>query len=143
MMEIYIDGGCKGNPGRGKAVVVVQPLLNPISGKKRNGQIIVKDLPGTVTNNAAEYESLLAALDYIKEHEYQWHGKKKQITIYTDSQLIAGHINKGWKVNKNTVLVTKAKEKILELDKVNIIINIKWIRRELNLAGQKIENGEV
>ena len=142
-MEIYIDGSCIGNPGKGKAVVVVQPLLNPISGKKRNGKIIVKDIFGIVTNNVAEYEALLAALDYIKENEYKWHGKKKQITIYTDSQLIAGHINKGWKVNKNTGLVAKAKEKILELGKVNIIINIRWIRRELNLAGQKIEAGEV
>ena len=142
-MEIYVDGSALGNPGRGKAVVVVKPLMNPVSGKKHNGKIIVKDLPGTVTNNMAEYEALLAALEYIDGHKYDWNGKKKQITIYTDSQLIAGHMNKGWKVNKNTALVTKAKENILELDKNNITIVIKWIRRELNLAGQKIEAGEV
>jgi ribonuclease HI len=142
-MELYVDGSSIGNPGKGKAVVVVQPLLNPLTGKKRDGMTIVKDLPGIVTNNMAEYEALLAALDYINEHKYLWHGKKKQITIYTDSQLIVGHMNKGWRVNKNVELITKAKEKILELDKSNIIIVIKWIRRELNIAGQKIEAGVV
>ena len=142
-MEIYIDGGCKGNPGIGKAVVVVQPLLNPITGKKHNGTTIVKDLPGTMTNNIAEYEALITALDYVKDHDYRWHGRKKQITIHTDSQLIVGHIVKGWKVNKNAELITKVKEKILELEKSNIIINIKWIRRELNIAGRKIEDGVV
>jgi ribonuclease HI len=84
------------------------------------------------------------ALNYIENAMNDIKQQKiKKITIYTDSKLIVGHINEGWKINANIALVTRAKKILNELKEKGINIAIEWVPRHKNLAGIKIENGEI
>jgi len=138
-MDIFIDGACSGNPGPGKAVVYIDKnQCNFIS----HDVALTRKLERT-TNNKAEYYGLILALEWIENAiEDIKNNGAKQINIYTDSKLIEGQINRGWRVNKNTAIVLKAKRKIKSV-KREININIKWLPREKNEAGIMIENGMI
>lgn len=76
---IYTDGSCLGNPGPGGYGVVM------LSGELR------KELSGgfrLTTNNRMEMMACIAALESLKV--------PCQVTIYTDSSLIAKAFSEGW-----------------------------------------------
>jgi ribonuclease HI len=111
-LKVWIDGSSRGNPGPAKASIVFD-----------DGEKTVREI-GVTTNNRAEYQALLLGLKLA--------GKKglEDLTILTDSQLIDGHINKGWKVNENQDLVNDAKALLKKFKHCEII----WIPREKNRA---------
>jgi len=88
----------------------------------------------TLTNNQAEYFALLMAFEYIAENGIN------EAEVFTDSQLIEGHLNKGWKINKNNDIVQEAKDIYESFFLNGKKIVLKWIRRDENLAGKFIEN---
>ena len=123
-LEIYIDGASRGNPGRSGAGVLI---------KDRNGNIYkIKRNLGILTNNQAEYEALITALQSAKEL------KRNHIKIYTDSSLLANQINGNWRVrdSKIQVLYKKARELIEEFEQ----IEIEYIPRELNREADRLAN---
>jgi ribonuclease HI len=111
-LKVWIDGSSKGNPGPARASVVFE-----------DGDKGTKDL-GTTTNNRAEYEALILALRIASKRGID------SLTILTDSQLIDGHINKGWKVNENEDLVDIARALVNGFKHCQIL----WISRERNKA---------
>jgi ribonuclease HI len=111
-LKVWLDGSSKGNPGPAKASVVFE-----------DGEKISKEL-GVTTNNRAEYSALILCLKMAAKKGVD------DLTILTDSQLIDGHINKGWKVNENGDLVSEAKSLLKKFKRPKII----WIRREENKA---------
>ena len=133
IVTIFIDGSCKGNPGPGKALALFR------AEKEWKKEKILN----STTNNIAEYEALLLALEELKmEVSYLTlteSNKVLDITIYTDSKLIEGHINKNWKVNTNLELVNKAKYLVKEINK-NHNIKIEWVPRDKNEAGILLES---
>jgi ribonuclease HI len=132
-MNIYIDGECKPNPGKGRSVVVIE---------NKNGEPIkIKKKLNDTTNNIAEYEALILALEHITKNIVD--ALTEKITIYTDSKLIWGHINKNWKVNSNKSIVDKAKNLLKDINEIGIEVDIRWIMRDKNVAGIMIENGEI
>src|SRR4030043_835827 len=92
MMEwhIYIDGASSGNPGESGAGIVVFD---------NNGNEIFRDsiYLGQMTNNMAEYEALVFALQKAKKSLI------KKVSVYTDSLLVTNQIHGKYKV-KNTKL---------------------------------------
>ena len=120
-MEVYVDGGCQGNPGPMRIAVV-----SPTTGFK-----VIKDI-GSGTNNRAEYLSLVYALIYIK-HAHP----KEQVIIKSDSQLVVNQINGRYKVKSASVkpLYQKAISLLHELHNVKVA----YIPREENLAGFMLE----
>lgn len=87
MFQIFIDGASKNNPGRAGAGYLILQDRWPIKADA---------IPlGILTNNKAEYEALIAAVEYIYDH---FTNQKIEIEIFTDSQLIIGHIVQGWKI---------------------------------------------
>ena len=137
-MKIYIDGSCSPNPGNGRAVAIVEPIINSTKIK------LTKRL-SEATNNIAEYSALILALEYIKSDllSITTECRPKQIIICTDSKLINGHMNENWKVNANIALVTRAKKLLNEIRATGIKIMIEWLPREKNIAGVMLENGEI
>jgi ribonuclease HI len=111
-LKLWIDGSSRGNPGPAKASIVFE-----------DGEKTVKDL-GVTTNNRAEYQALLLGLKLASKKGLD------DVTILTDSQLIDGHINKGWKVNENQDLVNDAKALLRKFNHCKIV----WIAREKNIA---------
>jgi len=115
--EIYIDGGCKPNPGMMRIAICIPEL----------GLEFTKDDLGKGTANRAEYLSLIYALKLVKDRE-------GSIIFYTDSQLVWGQMTQGWKVNKNLDLFKEAMS-LFEHDHMKIV----KIPRNLNEAGKLLE----
>ena len=135
-ITVYIDGSCKGNPGPGTSLALFQSQDEgkaPITFTRKN------PLPYT-TNNRAEYDALILALNDLN-NEVEWLVESDtvmHITIYTDSQLLVGHLCKHWRVNKNKDLYQKAKSLMNSISKKHNI-QLQWIPRDKNLAGIKLE----
>ena len=78
-LTIYIDGGCKGNPGIGAYASIVIDDNNEI--------IYTKGFKHT-TNNRMELLGVIETLENIKE--------SANISIYTDSKYVVDSINHNW-----------------------------------------------
>jgi ribonuclease HI len=101
----YIDGGARGNPGPSGYGVVVQDE----SGKKIAG---LSEYLGHQTNNFAEYQGLIAALEYAIQHSH------KALKVVSDSELLVRQIRGIYKVKNPTLqdLHARAKQLIRQLD---------------------------
>jgi ribonuclease HI len=101
----HSDGGARGNPGPAGYGVVIEDQ----SGKK---VATLSEYLGHQTNNVAEYQGLIAALEYAVQHEY------KALKLISDSELLVRQIKGIYKV-KNSVLQdlhARAKELIRQLE---------------------------
>ena len=90
MIVAYIDGGARGNPGPAGYGVRVEDemgaLITEFSG-----------FLGSATNNVAEYNGLLAALRYAREHGH------RKVRIKSDSELLVKQMRGEYRV-KNRAL---------------------------------------
>ena len=85
MINIYTDGACSGNPGKGGWGVVI--LDN-------NKEILLNGGDQLTTNNKMELIAAIKALEYFKI--------KKDLIIYTDSKYVKDGIESwitNWKKN--------------------------------------------
>src|SRR6266850_175730 len=115
----HSDGGARGNPGpAGYGVVIRDETERKIAE--------LSQYLGHQTNNFAEYQGLIAALEYAIEHGY------KALKVISDSELLVRQIKGIYKV-KNSVLKdlhARAKELIAKLD---------WFSIEHVLRGKNSE----
>src|SRR5580704_1552392 len=101
----YSDGGARGNPGPAGYGVVIQDQ----GGRKVAS---LSEYLGHQTNNVAEYQGLIAALEYATAHS------PKALKVISDSELLVRQIKGIYKV-KNAALQdlhARAKELIAQLD---------------------------
>ncbi len=101
----HSDGGARGNPGPAGYGVVI---------KDESGRTVaaLSEYLGHQTNNFAEYQGLIAALEYAIKHG------PKALKVISDSELLVRQIKGIYKV-KNAVLQDlhgRAKELIAQLD---------------------------
>src|SRR5579872_3433560 len=101
----FSDGGARGNPGPAGYGVVIQD---------ENGKKIaaLSEYLGHQTNNVAEYQGLIAALEYATSHDHS------ALKVISDSELLVKQIKGIYKV-KNAALQdlhARAKELIAKLD---------------------------
>jgi ribonuclease HI len=76
---IYTDGGARGNPGPAAAAAVIV---------SDGGEVVeLSAFLGTATNNVAEYQALLLALQRAKELGF------RRISVRMDSELIVRQLN--------------------------------------------------
>jgi len=104
-LTAYSDGGARGNPGPSGYGVVIQDQ----AGKKIAA---LSEYLGHQTNNFAEYQGLIAALEYAVKHGH------KALKVVSDSELLVRQIKGIYKV-KNLALKdlhARAKELIAQLD---------------------------
>lgn len=78
-IDIYTDGACSGNPGRGGwgAVLVYNGVEKELSGGEDN-----------TTNNRMELTAVISALNALKE--------PCEVTLTTDSKYVCDAVEKGW-----------------------------------------------
>jgi ribonuclease HI len=109
----YTDGGSRGNPGKAACAV-----FYPQSGESE-GKFL-----GIGTNNEAEYEGLIMALERATQHGH------KHLKVYMDSELVVRQITGRYRVNNVQLLEKKLKADLLieRLDK----FEIQHVRREFN-----------
>jgi len=98
---VFSDGGARGNPGPAAAAFIVL---------SENGQVLVANSRylGLRTNNQAEYEALIAALQFAATVNAE------EVTCHLDSELVAKQLTGEYTV-KNSEL-RKLWRKIQELN---------------------------
>jgi ribonuclease HI len=100
MIEVYIDGSSKGNPGPGGAGIVIRD-------KGTEKTVGIHGIPlGYVTNNQAEFLALKHALQELKKQGLS----REPISILTDSQLVVGIFFQNWKAKANLGLVLEIRD---------------------------------
>jgi ribonuclease HI len=101
----YIDGGARGNPGPSGYGVVIQ---DEAGCKIAN----LSQYLGHQTNNFAEYQALIAALEYAIQHGH------KALQVISDSELLVRQTKGIYKVKNPTLqdLHARARQLIRQLD---------------------------
>ncbi|MBI4991557.1 ribonuclease HI family protein [Candidatus Gottesmanbacteria bacterium] len=117
---IYTDGGARGNPGRAAIGVVVknekQELLARLFRKI-----------GEATNNVAEYQAVIAALEWLKENsQINKFSNQQIIQFFLDSALVVNQLNGLFKVKNG--------------DLRNLLVQVRQLEQELggNISYQLI-----
>src|ERR1700724_2367490 len=127
----FIDGGARGNPGPAGYGVVIQDE----AGRK---VAALSEYLGRQTNNFAEYQGLIAGLEYALAHG------PKALKVISDSELLVRQIKGIYKV-KNAVLKdlhARAKELISQLDWFSIDHALREHNREADeLANEAMDRG--
>ncbi len=123
-VELYTDGASRGNPGKaGCGAIVVY----------RGKEIELKEYIGEATNNIAEYKALLLGLNYIKNNIPQI----KEISIFSDSELVVKQLKREYKVKNNSIIP-------LYMKVINILSGYDWeikhIPREKNKKADRLAN---
>jgi ribonuclease HI len=133
MIYTNSDGGARGNPGPGAIGVVI----------RKNGQVLMKYsgfIGKLVTNNTAEYEGLIKALELAFKFG-------KEVTCILDSELVVKQLLGEYKVkNQNLLKLFQKVQKIQDkFDKVKYLHASRWdkfqqmadelVNEELNKRG--------
>jgi ribonuclease HI len=130
IIDIFTDGGARGNPGPAGFGVVIKNSENKTL--YQNSSFL-----GIKTNNEAEYAGLIDALNWIKNN-YENFGVT-QANIFSDSQLMVRQLQGLYKVKSSNLKPLFAQsQKILE----NIPISFTFgnIPREQNTHADRLAN---
>lgn len=114
---LEFDGASKGNPGKAGAGAVIRTVDGHVLCLLREGL-------GVVTNNVAEYRSLILGLRYALKKGF------KQIRVTGDSQLVCMQVQGLWQT-KHHNMIELCKE-VKELRSKFLSFQISHVRREFN-----------
>lgn len=127
----HSDGGARGNPGPAGYGVVIKDE----SGRK---VAAFSEYLGHQTNNFAEYQGLIAALEYALKHG------PKALKLISDSELLVRQIKGIYKVKNPTLqdLHARAKELIVQLEWFSIGHALREHNQEADrLANEAMDKG--
>jgi len=130
-LTAHSDGGARGNPGPAGYGVVIQDE----AGRK---VAALSEYLGHQTNNFAEYQGLIAALEYALEHG------PKALKLISDSELLVRQIKGIYKVKNPTLqdLHGRAKELIAQLEWFSIGHALREHNQEADrLANEAMDRG--
>jgi ribonuclease HI len=127
----FSDGGARGNPGpAGYGVVLVSETGEKVA--------TLSEYLGHQTNNFAEYQGLIAALEYAIQHGH------RALVVISDSELLVRQIKGVYKVKNATLqlLHGRAKELIAKLDWFSVGHVLRGKNREADsLANAAMDRG--
>jgi ribonuclease HI len=129
-LSIYTDGGSRGNPGiSGYGLVIYD----------QHQQIIYQESKflGIKTNNEAEYSGVIAALNWVHQHQTTY--KFTKLNFFSDSQLLVRQFQGKYKVKSATLLPLFAQAQQL-LIQINLPYTFTDIRRDSNQLADKLAN---
>lgn len=134
-INIYTDGGSRGNPGiAGYGVVIYDDKKKFIYQESR--------FLGIKTNNEAEYSGIIAALKWVKKNKTNYN--ITHLNFFADSQLMIRQLQGLYKVKAPTLLPLFSHAQQL-LTQINLPAKFTDVRRESNeladtLANQAMDN---
>jgi ribonuclease HI len=127
----HTDGGARGNPGpAGYGVVIQDSKGNRVAGLSK--------YLGRQTNNVAEYQALIGALEYAIENRH------RALKVVSDSELLVRQIKGIYKVKEPTLrdLHARASELISKLEWFQIEHVLRGHNREADqLANEAMDKG--
>ena len=118
-LNIYADGGSRGNPGKAAAAFVAI----------EKGKIIIKKgfYVGKGTNNEAEYLAVIYALRWLVESNSNY----KKIIFFLDSELLTKQLNGKYKIKSKNLIPLMKNIRELE-DRVPSTLKYNYVPREKN-----------
>ena len=128
--KIYTDGGSRGNPGKAACAFIIVKDNKIIKQKS-------KFVGYNKTNNEAEYNAIIMALENVHE---------KEIEIISDSELVIKQVTGKYKINKPHLsllnqkiqgLISKRKVKFTNAKRKNKYISIADILVNIELNKKK------
>jgi ribonuclease HI len=125
MVVAYIDGGARGNPGPAGYGVRIEAVDGTLVDELHGGL-------GIATNNVAEYNGLLAALQWAIDHQ------QRRVQIRADSELLVKQMRGEYKVRNAGLQPLHARARLLacQLDQVKF----EHVRREFNKEADRLSN---
>jgi probable phosphoglycerate mutase len=121
----WIDGGARGNPG---------PAGYGAHIESADGTILAElhGALGIATNNVAEYNGLLAALQWAVDHGH------RDVHVRADSELLVKQMRGEYKIKNEGLkpLAARARLLMMQLDRVAF----EHVRRELNKDADRLSN---
>jgi ribonuclease HI len=125
MVVAYIDGGARGNPGPAGYGVRIEAADGTLVDELHGGL-------GVATNNVAEYNGLLAALQWAVDH------RERRVQIRADSELLVKQMRGEYKVKNAGLQPLHARARLLvgQLDHVKF----EHVRREYNKEADRLSN---
>ena len=134
---IHSDGGARGNPGPSGAGAVIRD-------KQGNVAARVSDYLGHQTNNFAEYEAIIRALEKLRALIPENERSQTDVLVKMDSELIVKQVKGEYKV-KHPVL-QKKRAKLAQLEKNFRSVSFEHVFRAENkdadlLANQAMDRG--
>ena len=125
MILAYIDGGARGNSGPAGYGVRIETADGALVDELHGGL-------GIATNNVAEYNGLLAALQWAVDH------RQPRVHIRADSELLVKQMRGEYKVRNTGLQPLYAQARLLvgRLDHVKF----EHVRRELNKEADRLSN---
>ena len=123
LLEIFTDGGARGNPGPAGIGVVFRVKGTTIAS--------FKEYIGETTNNQAEYKAVLLALKHLKDFHY------KAVNFYLDSLLVVNQVNGIYKVKDDELrpLYQQIKDNLFFEN-----VKFQYIPREKNQEADRLVN---
>ena len=91
-IKLYTDGGSRGNPGPGGIGIHIESL------NKKYAEFI-----GAVTNNEAEYQALIFALEKVKSLLGKTKAKQAELQCFSDSELMVKQLNHEYKIKEERI----------------------------------------
>lgn len=97
-LDIFCDGGARGNPGPAAVGVVIKwKMEKGIWKMEKFGKKI-----GRATNNVAEYKAVIEALKWLIKNK-NIIGKPLTINIFLDSRLVINQLNGFFKIKNSNI----------------------------------------
>lgn len=127
-LSVYVDGASRGNPGRAGIGVVVYD-----EGKRLRRKLY--ECIGMATNNVAEYMALIYGLQEALML------RADEVTVYTDSQLLARQVSGEYRVKDKGLLRLFLQVNHLQKGFKNVLV--KHISRAENKEADKLANRAV
>ncbi|HQO39113.1 MAG TPA: ribonuclease HI family protein [Spirochaetota bacterium] len=122
--QLHFDGGAVPNPGMATCGFVAHWMEGEV---KPENPVIEKTwaLPGTKTNNDAEYDAAVRGIETIVETD----ADVKEIIVYGDSQLVVNQLAGNWKIKNKKFLPYKMK---VDSIRERVTVRFRHIPREYN-----------
>lgn len=105
---IHTDGGARGNPGPAAIGVVIED--------ERDGKVVAEfgKTIGETTNNTAEYQAVIEALNFLLRPEMRERGSVQSISFYLDSTLVVNQLNGLFKIKQPHLRELLMRVRVLE-----------------------------
>ncbi|HEX4733975.1 MAG TPA: ribonuclease HI family protein [Thermoleophilaceae bacterium] len=122
---MHVDGGSRGNPGpAAAAAVAADEAGNPLL--ERNRYL------GETTNNVAEYQGVLLALELARELGAD------EVEVVNDSELVARQIGGQYRVKQEHL--KPLHQQVMDALRVFDRWNVRSVRREHNVRADELVN---
>jgi ribonuclease HI len=101
-VQLYTDGGCRGNPGPGAIGMVIMDA-------EQRELLASAESIGPATNNRAEYRALIKGLDLCAAYT------RRRVVCYSDSELLVNQMTGAYRLKNEELRALWQKAKELEL----------------------------